>query len=264
MLKLSIITINRNNAAGLLKTIESVVSQTYKNFEYIVIDGGSADESVNIIKSHADKINFWVSEPDKGIYNAMNKGILKSSGEYCLFLNSGDFINGSTVLERIFKGDPKEEIIFGNIIYEGDKDPIVFSDTITLNTFLGTSIGHAASFIKRNLFDKHGLYNEQNKIVSDWEFFLKVFLIHKCSYRHINEVITVYQKGGISTTASQNVTLIHERNVVLKREFPELYDTIQENYELKQQLNYYTHSRLVQFVKKLQHSRLNKLKNKLR
>jgi len=262
MFTLSIITINRNNASGLLKTIESVIGQCYSNYEYIIIDGGSVDGSIDAIKKYADKINFWISEPDSGIYNAMNKGLAKSTGEYCLFLNSGDYLISPGVLDQIFKNNPKEDIIFGNIIYEGDKEPIVFSDTITLNTFLGLSIGHAASFIKRDLFQKYGQYNEQNKIVSDWEFFLKAFLIYKCSYRHINETLTVYQKGGISTTASQNVTLIEERNGVLKREFPELYDTIEENYQLKQQLDYYTHSRLVQLVKKLQHSRLNKLKNK--
>ena len=89
-MKLSIITINRNNAAGLRRTIESVVSQTYTEFEYIIIDGASTDESVDVIKEYADKITFWVSEPDNGIYNAMNKGILKAKGEYLLFLNSGD------------------------------------------------------------------------------------------------------------------------------------------------------------------------------
>jgi len=84
-MKLSIITVNLNNAAGLQKTIESVITQTFTDYEYIIIDGGSTDGSVDVIKQHADKITYWVSEPDKGIYNAMNKGILQAKGEYCLF-----------------------------------------------------------------------------------------------------------------------------------------------------------------------------------
>ena len=109
MTKLSIITINRNNAAGLRKTIESVVSQTYTDFEYIIIDGASTDGSVEVIKEYAEATLpcgeglgerlYWVSEPDKGIYNAMNKGILKAQGEYLLFLNSGDWLVDKDVIK---------------------------------------------------------------------------------------------------------------------------------------------------------------------
>jgi glycosyltransferase involved in cell wall biosynthesis len=259
---LSIITINRNNAEGLRRTIESVLGQTYNNYEYIVIDGNSTDGSQHVIAKFAERIAYSVSEKDTGIYNAMNKGILKAKGNYCLFLNSGDWLKEVDILDKTFAESRTEDILFGNIIYEGEKEAMVFPDIITLNTFLGPSIGHGASFIKRYLFDNYGLYNEQNKIVSDWEFFVKVFLIHKCSYKHINNTVTIYQKGGISTNALHNEVQILERNAVLKREFPELYDTIRENFELKEQLNYYTHSRLVQLVKKLQHSRLYKLRNK--
>ena len=90
--KLSIITINYNNLEGLKRTVESVINQTSKEFEYIVIDGGSNDGSGAYIESKSEHIDYWVSEPDKGIYNAMNKGIAKASGEYLLFLNSGDHL----------------------------------------------------------------------------------------------------------------------------------------------------------------------------
>ena len=89
-MRLSIITINYNNREGLRKTIESVVNQTYRNFEYIIIDGGSTDGSVEVVKEYADRISYWVSEPDNGIYNAMNKGVLAANGKYIQFLNSGD------------------------------------------------------------------------------------------------------------------------------------------------------------------------------
>jgi glycosyltransferase involved in cell wall biosynthesis len=101
--KLSIITINKDNARGLEKTIQSVMGQTYNDFEYIVIDGASSDDSVDIIKRYADRMTYWVSEPDTGIYNAMNKGIRKAQGEYCLFLNSGDVLINSNSLKDAFE-----------------------------------------------------------------------------------------------------------------------------------------------------------------
>ena len=111
--KLSIITINLNNAAGLRKTIESVVNQTFTDYEYLIIDGGSTDGSVEVIKEFADKITYWVSEPDKGIYNAMNKGILKARGEYLQFLNSGDWLVDNEVLFRVFSLNHFEDILYG-------------------------------------------------------------------------------------------------------------------------------------------------------
>ena len=100
--KLSIITVNLNNKAGLQKTIESVFSQTFTDYEYLVIDGGSEDGSKELIKKYENKFVYWVSEKDKGIFNAMNKGILKASGEYLLFLNSGDYFYDSAVLDDVF------------------------------------------------------------------------------------------------------------------------------------------------------------------
>ena len=100
--KLSIITVNRNNAGGLKKTIDSVTAQTYTGFEFIIIDGASEDDSPRIIREHAGRLSYWISEPDNGTYDAMNKGIRAATGEYCLFLNSGDFLIHPGVLEEIF------------------------------------------------------------------------------------------------------------------------------------------------------------------
>ena len=118
MKKLSLITINQNNAEGLRRTIESVVFQTYIDYEYIVIDGASTDESVNILKQYDNRITFWISEPDTGIYNAMNKGILKATGDYCLFLNSGDWLSDDRVLEEVFLHEITEDIVCGNAVFE--------------------------------------------------------------------------------------------------------------------------------------------------
>ena len=109
-MKLSIITINYNNLAGLQKTIESVVSQTFRDFEWIVIDGGSVDGSRELIERYANSFSYWVSEPDKGIYNAMNKGIVVAKGDYLLFLNSGDWLCDEMALERSFSHHPTKDI----------------------------------------------------------------------------------------------------------------------------------------------------------
>ena len=113
---LTIITINLNNSIGLRKTIESVISQTYNDFEYLIIDGGSIDGSVDVIKEYADRISYWFSEPDKGIYNAMNKGILKAKGQYLQFLNSGDYLVNKNVIENVFHELPDCDLLYGNII----------------------------------------------------------------------------------------------------------------------------------------------------
>ena len=117
-MKLSIITINYNNRDGLQKTIESVVSQSFKDFEWIVIDGGSNDGSRELIERYAESISYWVSEPDKGIYNAMNKGIKASNGDYLLFLNSGDSLCDEYVIADFQKLSFTEDIISGNIIVD--------------------------------------------------------------------------------------------------------------------------------------------------
>jgi len=206
-MKLSIITINFNNAEGLRKTIESVVSQTFTDFEYIIIDGGSTDGSVDIIKQYADKITYWVSEPDKGIYNAMNKGILQAKGEYLNFMNSGDCFYSPTVLTEIFeKYNFTESVVTGNRIEvlwekterfsEGIK--VLNNGKITLLSLLKDTIHHQCSFIKRELFEKYGLYDESYKIVSDWIFFLKTIGIYGEKINYINEIVAIVDYSGIS------------------------------------------------------------------
>ena len=149
MPKLSIITINLNNKDGLRKTIESVISQTFEDFEYILIDGASTDGSVEVISQFETRLKYWISEPDNGIYHAMNKGIKKAKGDYCLFLNSGDYLDNSTILECIFESNHKEELLYGNFMINGFNQTFTMPDYLSFNTFLDVSIGHHASFIKR-------------------------------------------------------------------------------------------------------------------
>jgi glycosyltransferase involved in cell wall biosynthesis len=116
--KLSIITINYNNADGLQKTIKSVISQTFKNFEYIIIDGHSSDKSIDVIKENENYFAYWCSEKDRGIYDAQNKGIQKAKGDYLLFLNSGDCLENEKVLEKVFALTPKEDLLYGELIFD--------------------------------------------------------------------------------------------------------------------------------------------------
>jgi glycosyltransferase involved in cell wall biosynthesis len=169
-MKLSIITVNLNNAKGLLKTIKSVYTQTYEEFEYILIDGGSEDGSINMIEKYTDKITYFTSESDNGIYEAMNKGVKKAKGEYCLFLNSGDWLVNDSVLEEAFCVFPDNiDIVYGNINVDGLVKK--YPGYLSFNYFLFDSLPHPASFIKKSLFNQYGGYDEGLGIVSDWKFF---------------------------------------------------------------------------------------------
>lgn len=222
--KLSIITINRNNAEGLHKTIESVFKQTYTDFEYIIIDGASTDDSVEIIKQHANIITCWVSEPDKGIYNAMNKGILKAEGKYLLFLNSGDWFVDENVVGDFCKFECDEDIVSGNIIFNGNKvwNSPELKD-LDFSVFFNNTLPHPGTFIKSKLFKIHGLYNENNKIISDWEFFLKCLILNKCTYCHIDRIISNFDNTGISSQNYMQNIIHQEKEVFYNREIPGIY-----------------------------------------
>ena len=217
MLKLSIITINYNNANGLEKTIRSVVGQSFSDFEYIVIDGGSSDSSVEIIKKHAAKINYWVSEKDKGIYNAQNKGIFVAKGEYCLFLNSGDCLSGNDILTKVFSKPSLADILYGDI-QTVDNDQLVkhlkMPDHIGIVQLYRDTIWHPASFIKRDLFIRYGNYDEQYKIVADYDFFVKMVIKEKVTTLHIPLEIAIFDTTGISSDSNKKKQLMEERNKV--------------------------------------------------
>ena len=172
----SIITINYNNNLGLIKTISSVIAQTFKNFEFIVIDGGSNDGSVETIKENSDIIDYWVSEKDKGIYHAMNKGVAQASGDFLLMLNSGDSLASFDTLSDVFKDkEYSDSILYGNIRWES-KDTVfkdsIFPDSLNFKYFWLNSIGHQAAFIKRSAHDIVGFYNKNPKNLFRLEIFI--------------------------------------------------------------------------------------------
>ena len=247
---LSIITINYNNAEGLRRTLASVASQTYRDIEHIIIDGGSTDGSVDVIREYAasnESINpsihhsiIWSSEPDKGIYNAMNKGISKATGDYIQILNSGDLLAASDVTERMMaalytihhtpyteKGFPA--ILYGNMLKSYDGKTIINRDTCgnglyTPESFLyfykGT-LNHDCAYIHRDLFEKYGLYNEEMKICSDWEWYVRAIVLGGEKPVYTNIDVTIFDMNGVSESYGKNAELIRrERREYLESILP--------------------------------------------
>lgn len=220
--KISVITINKNNAEGLEKTIRSVIEQDFIDYEYIIIDGNSIDRSCDIIRKYANCISYWISEKDDGIYHAMNKGIAQANGEYCLFLNSGDYLFSRNVLKEYSGYNITGEIITGNAIVDmGEKgtELVLSPKEVTFYTFFKHTILHQATFIKRSLFDKFGYYNTNLKIVADWEFVIKVLCLFNCNYQSIPLTISVFDTAGMSSRPNNMTICIKEREQVLKQYF---------------------------------------------
>lgn len=214
-MNLSIITINKNNAIGLKKTCLSVITQTYNDFEWIIIDGASNDNSVSIIKQYLDRVTYWISEPDTGIYNAMNKGIKHATGDYLLFLNSGDFLSHPWTLEEVFieiKTYKQADVYYSDAIEDTNR-VIISPKDITLNFFIHYMINHQNTLIRRELFE-HQLFNEKYKITADWYFFISELLQHDITFFHIKTNITVFDTNGVSRLYEKNRQL--ERKTALK------------------------------------------------
>lgn len=283
-MKLSIITINYNNAEGLRKTLASVASQTYANIEHIIVDGASTDGSVDVIKEYENQLNIthstinllWSSEPDNGIYNAMNRGICKATGEYVQILNSGDLLAAPDVTERmmaaLIEASPKGKdlhdadnssllldgglprlgnpngrnsgerrsnqtagvgflptIFYGNMLKSYDGKTIISRDTCggkmyTPESFLyfykGT-LNHDCAYIRRDLFEKYGLYNEQMKICSDWEWYVRAIVLGGEKPIYTNIDVTIFDMNGVSESHGKNAEVIKkERREYLESILP--------------------------------------------
>ncbi len=261
-MKLSIITINYNNAEGLRKTLASVAEQTYRDIEHIIVDGGSTDGSVDIIRDYENTIKRsvtiehptiqvkWSSEPDKGIYNAMNKGIRKATGDYVQILNSGDLLAAPDVTERMMVAldslntkrstlnEDAISILYGNMLKSYDGKTIIHRDTCggdmyTPESFLyfykGT-LNHDCAYIRRNLFEKYGLYNEQMKICSDWEWYVRAIVLGGEKPVYTNIDVTIFDMNGVSESYGKNADIIkRERREYLESILP---PTVLHDYDM--------------------------------
>lgn len=244
---ISVITINYNDKIGLDKTVKSVLGQSM-SAEFIIIDGASTDGSVDIIKKNADRLDYWISEKDTGIYNAMNKGIAKAAGDYCIFMNSGDIFYDGKVLENVAPYLDGTAIINGDTTYPSgryDKSP----DDVTLSFFMNSTIIHQSTFIRTDLL-KNNNYDEKYRIVSDWKFWIEELIVKGVSYKNIHLPISIFDENGIGST---NIEL-HDKEMVqvLEELFPK--KVLKEYYAF---LNGMTFEE--KLYKELSHSRFHKL-----
>lgn len=223
-MKLSIITVNYNDSKGLERTINSVISQSFHDYEFIIIDGGSTDDSVDVIRKYGQYIDYWVSEPDGGIYPGMNKGLRQAKGEYVNFMNGGDCYHSADVLEKIFALDTDADIITGTHSENGLRN--VGKGGVSMLDLYKWAIDHQASFIRREVAQRHP-YDEKYRIVSDWKFFIEALVLDNCTFYYTDTIVVDVDMEGISNT---NFELDKkEREAVLKELFPE---RILEDYKL--------------------------------
>ncbi|WP_255155807.1 glycosyltransferase family 2 protein [Ferruginibacter sp. HRS2-29] len=268
---LSIITINYNNAAGLEKTLQSVFSQTCRDVEYVVVDGNSTDGSRALLEKNSASISRWVSEPDTGIYNAMNKGIRLSTGKYLLFLNSGDTFENNDACRHLLDAIKDDvDILYGNlkvILPDGSTTMFIAPPQLTVDYLLKGSLFHPATVISRRLFDEYGLYSEDMKIVSDWAFFFKTIVTGNARCVHHNKTVSVFYKDGISSHPDNRQLLLKERQDYIDANFPHAVRNLLHEHGTLTEENrrqYYAFNNkkvlLKQFMKKLREDILRRLK----
>ncbi len=212
---LSIITICYNIKNEIERTCKSIVKQKWQDFEWIVVDGGSTDGTVDVLKKYQKRINILISEPDKGIYNAMNKGIRLAKGKWLNFMNGGDRFAEDDVLEKVFKNKEYDaDVLYGcmnihNI--DGTIQLRVYPDKISKAYFYNDVIGHQSSFIRRELFEKYGMYNEEYRIVSDWEKWI-VFAQNNCKFEPLKMIVADFWRGGVGS--NMNAKHLYEKQIV--------------------------------------------------
>lgn len=220
-MRFSIITINYNNCKGLRQTIESVECLNYKDYEFIIIDGGSDDGSVKVIEEHISSVNYWISEPDKGIYNAMNKGIQHAKGEYLNFMNSGDTFYSSNVLKEVESQLEDYDIVIGKEFHQnpvtGASATTFLPSRLSMVTFIVSYLPHQSGFIRRTLFNDMP-YDEDLRIVGDWKFYMIQVAYLNRKIKLINTIVSRREQGGISNSDSDLNSL--ERTNVLKSLLP--------------------------------------------
>lgn len=213
-MKISIITVVYNNVATIEDAINSVLLQTYNNIEYIIIDGGSNDGTLDILNKYKNRLSKLISEPDKGIYDAMNKGLKMATGEVVGILNSDDLLNGSTIIENIMKEfilDMKLDAIYGDLVYVNRYDTNIVVRTWRSKTYYnnffenGNVPPHTSLFLKNHIYISSGYFNLSLKLASDYEFMLRVFK-HNITYsKYIPHVFVRMRLGGSTNKNMANI-----------------------------------------------------------
>lgn len=210
-MKVSVITVCYNSEKTIERTLRSVISQTYQDIEYIVIDGKSSDQTLKIAENFHPHITQFISESDNGIYDAMNKGLQIATGEIICFLNSDDIYESNKTIERVVKRFQENQIdaLFGGVSFFHESTPYKVSRTYRFNHFnlrkfsFGWMPAHPASFIKRTLMMKNGLFDPSFQIAGDFDYFLRMFKNLKFNYECSKDILVRMQMGGVS---NQNLT----------------------------------------------------------
>jgi glycosyltransferase involved in cell wall biosynthesis len=222
-MKISIITVSYNSAKFIESCISSILNQSYKNIEYIIIDGKSTDNTMNIVKKYSKNISRIISEPDKGVYDAMNKGIKFAKGDIVGFLNSDDFYASNEVLSRVasvFKHDPSLELCYSDLTYNDQVDSSRVirywkSSNFILGTFSkGWCPPHPTFFVRRSMYERYGNFDLSYSIASDIELMMRFLEVHKRNARYIPELWVKMRMGGLS---NKNIKNIVDQNLEVLR-----------------------------------------------
>ena len=211
-MKISIITVCFNSAATIETTIESVAAQTYKNIEYIVVDGNSLDRTLEIISNHETIITKWISEPDKGLYDAMNKGIRMATGEVIGFINSDDLFCDNLAIKKImnvFMKNPELDSVYADLYYVSQNN----TDNIVRRWITGKQQrfkfgwhpAHPTLYIKKDIYNKNGLFNLDFKLAADFEIMLRFFEKYKMSTYYLKDAFVKMRLGGATNQSYKNI-----------------------------------------------------------
>lgn len=224
-MRVSIITVCYNREATIAKSIESVLEQDYPNIEYIMIDGNSTDGTQEIIQSYSEKIAKYISESDKGMYDAINKGLSMATGEIVGLMHSDDVFYDCSVVSKIvtvFKKDPNTDGVYGNGIYiTNDAEERMVRNRIGgAYDFEKLKSGwlplHPTVYLKKSLIERYGYYNLDFKIASDTEFLLRYLFQHKIKLIYLNEYVVKMRMGGLSTSYKRAFEVLHEDYKIYK------------------------------------------------
>ena len=218
-MKISIITVVWNNVKTIKDTIDSVLSQTYKNIEYIVIDGGSTDGTLSLLESRRDQLSALVSEPDEGIYDAMNKGIKLAKGDVIGFLNSDDFYLNDKVISKVaseFERDIFLDASYGNLIYVDQTNTSKIIRYFKTGEFKqglflkGWCPAHPTFFVRKSVYERNGNFDLNYHFASDVELMMRFLEIHKIKSLYIPEVMVKMRMGGVSNRNLKNIWLANK------------------------------------------------------
>ena len=218
-MKISLLTVSFNSASTIKDTIESIRSQNYKDIEYIIVDGNSTDGTINILKSYDSFISKWISEPDKGIYDAMNKAIKMATGEVVGILNSDDFYANHQILAQVARefSDPSIDVVFGDLVFVDSQN---LSKTVRKYSSAkwhpgkfawGFMPAHPTVFIRRKYYDQFGLFKTDYKIAADYELLIRFLFVHQLKYKYLPITMVKMRRGGVSSrNLMSNVILNNE------------------------------------------------------